>query len=383
MVPGHLQIKGNYYYTVLNYVDEDGNRRTKWQTTGLLSKNNKKRAEAILMERRIEFLPPEPKAPLEETTFADFMLEWLEHVRHTIETVTYASYSLNVKEIIVPFFRKRNILLRELTAHDIQKFYNERLKTVKASSVKRYHANIHKALKYAVKMEMIPYNPADRVDLPKQERFIGSFYDTDEAQKLLEVVKGTKLELAVTLALFYGLRRSEIVGLRWDAIDFKSDTITIKHTVTTCHLDGKTTLIASDRGKSKASLRTLPLMPKFKEILLAMKEEQAKYRKMCGRSYNVEFLDYIYVDEMGTRISPGYITGTFPKLLEKHGLRHIRFHDLRHTAASLLLASGVPMKQIQEWLGHSDFSTTANIYAHLDYSSKLQSAKAMEKSLKF
>ena len=84
---------------------------------------------------------------------------------------------------------------------------------------------------------------------------------------------------------------------------------------------------------------------------------------------------------MGTLLSPNYISSAFPKLLEKHGLRHIRFHDLRHSCASLLLANGVPMKQIQEWLGHSDFSTTANIYAHLDYSSKLSSAEAMASGL--
>ena len=87
------------------------------------------------------------------------------------------------------------------------------------------------------------------------------------------------------------------------------------------------------------------------------------------------------MDEMGTRISPHYLTAAFPKLLDKNELRRIRYHDLRHSCASLLLANGVPMKQIQEWLGHSDFSTTANVYAHLDYNSKLSSADAMAKGL--
>ena len=103
--------------------------------------------------------------------------------------------------------------------------------------------------------------------------------------------------------------------------------------------------------------------------------------RVCGRCYNRNYLDYICVDEMGTLLSPNYVSSAFSKLLEKHGLRHIRFHDLRHSCASLLLANGVPMKQIQEWLGHSDFSTTANIYAHLDYSSKLSSAEAMVNGL--
>jgi len=179
------------------------------------------------------------------------------------------------------------------------------------------------------------------------------------------------------LATVYGLRRGEIIGLRWSSIDFKAETITVRHTVTSCFIDGKTVDIENDRPKSRASLRTLPLIPMFKERLLAIQNDQERNQKMCGRSYNTDYLESVYVDEMGNRIKPDYITGTFPKLLEKHGLRKIRFHDLRHTAASLLLANGIAMKQIQEWMGHSDFSTTANIYAHLDYNSKISSANAM------
>ena len=128
-------------------------------------------------------------------------------------------------------------------------------------------------------------------------------------------------------------------------------------------------------------MRTLPLVPAFKEKLLKLKEQQEEYRRVCGRCYNKKYLEYICVDEMGTLISPHYLTSSFPKLLEKNNLRHIRFHDLRHSCASLLLANDVPMKQIQEWLGHSDISTTANIYSHLDYKSKLTSANVMDNVL--
>ena len=130
-------------------------------------------------------------------------------------------------------------------------------------------------------------------------------------------------------------------------------------------------------------MRTLPLVPAFKEKLIAMKEKQEFNRKLCGRSYSKDYLDYICVNELGVRLRPGHITTAFPKLLEDHGLRRIRFHDLRHSCASLLLANNVPMKQIQDWLGHSDFSTTANIYAHLDYNSKISSAQAMVDGLNF
>ncbi|MCC2172465.1 tyrosine-type recombinase/integrase [Hominicoprocola fusiformis] len=375
MVAGHLHEKNGYYYIILNLTDSAGKRKPKWISTGLTIKGNKKRAEQMLMEERRKYANAKTG---DDVLFADFMEQWLEIVKSTVSIPTYSSYVNAVKSIIAPYFRKKKILLRDLQAHDIQMFYQEQLQRVKASSVIHYHANIHKALKYAVKNDMIPSNPADKVERPKQDKFYGNFYDRDELNKLFEAVAGTKLELPVLLGAFYGLRRSEIVGLKWSAIDFEQNTITISHTVTSCNLDGKCVIVAKDTTKTKSSRRTLPLVPYFHEKLLAVKAQQERNQKLCGRSYNREFLEYICVDDIGDRFKPNYITSQFPKLLERNGFRKIRFHDLRHSCASLLLASGVPMKHIQEWLGHSDFSTTANIYAHLDYSSKLTSASAME-----
>ena len=375
MVAGHLHEKNGYYYIILNLTDSAGKRKPKWISTGLTIKGNKKRAEQMLMEERRKYANAKTG---DDVLFADFMEQWLEIVKSTVSIPTYSSYVNAVKSIIAPYFRKKKILLRDLQAHDIQMFYQEQLQRVKASSVIHYHANIHKALKYAVKNDMIPSNPADKVERPKQDKFYGNFYDRDELNKLFEAVAGTKLELPVLLGAFYGLRRSEIVGLKWSAIDFEQNTITISHTVTSCNLDGKCVIVAKDTTKTKSSRRTLPLVPYFHEKLLAVKAQQERNQKLCGRSYNREFLEYICVDDIGDRFKSNYITSQFPKLLERNGFRKIRFHDLRHSCASLLLASGVPMKHIQEWLGHSDFSTTANIYAHLDYSSKLTSASAME-----
>jgi Site-specific recombinase XerD len=120
----------------------------------------------------------------------------------------------------------------------------------------------------------------------------------------------------------------------------------------------------------------------FKAQLLALREQQERNREICGNSYNTQYLGYVFVDEKGNIFKPGYVTNCFSKLLRDKDLRHIRLHDLRHSCASLLLKNGVPMKQIQEWLGHSDISTTSNIYAHLDYSSKVLSASTMEGALK-
>ena len=232
-----------------------------------------------------------------------------------------------------------------------------------------------------LKIDLIPTNPADKVERPKKNELKGSYYSADEIHALTEVAEGTKLEIPVLLASFYGLRRSEVLGLKWDAIDFEANTLEIKHIVTQASIDGKKVLVQADRAKTKSSLRTLPLVPPIRDRLLMLKGQQDTYRRLCGKSYNREYLGYLCVDEIGNIIRPNYVSEQFPKLLEKNGLRPIRFHDLRHSCASLLLANGVPMKQIQEWLGHSDFSTTANIYAHLDYASKLSSAQAMLEGL--
>ena len=106
-------------------------------------------------------------------------------------------------------------------------------------------------------------------------------------------------------------------------------------------------------------------MGHFREKLLELKEQQKENKRVCGNCYNYDYDGYIFVDAMGTIFNPNAVTENFSKILKRNGLRHIRFHDLRHSCASLLLANDVPMKQIQEWLGHSDISTTANIYAHI------------------
>ena len=384
MVAGHLQEKNGMFYVVLNYRDENGKRKTPWISTNLPVKGNKKRAETFMMDVRRNFVPPnvqriEEREAMQkgDILFTDFLLKWLRVAKSTVKLTTYASYEMMATRIIIPYFETLNIKLKELTTEDIQDFYSAQLERVSANTVIHYHAVIHRALKYAVKIKTIQANPAVNVERPRKEKFIGSFYDKKEINTLFDIIQGHPLEVAIKLAAFYGLRREEIIGLKWNAIDFENSTLVIQHTVTECNLNGKHIEVASDTAKTDSSLRTMPLVTNFREMLLAKKEKQEHYRKLCGRSYCKEYLDYIFVNEMGERWKPRYLSDGFKRILEQNGLRRIRFHDLRHTCASLLLANNVPMKKIQEWLGHSDFSTTANIYAHLDFQSKISSAEAM------
>ena len=146
---------------------------------------------------------------------------------------------------------------------------------------------------------------------------------------------------------------------------------------------GGNTGVRSSQQAQQASTRLRILrcsgpLPEQSKLLAGAQELN---KQVCGNCYNYKYDGFVFVDELGERMRANYLTSAFPKFLEDHGLRRMRFHDLRHSCASLLLANGVPLKHIQEWLGHSDFTTTANIYAHLDYKSKIPSAQAMETGL--
>lgn len=390
MVTGHLREKNGYYHIVLNYVDGHGKRRTPSKSTGLPVKGNKKRAEKMLMDARaaqeaeLEAKATEQNAESTSASlipFTEFLLDWLEMTKKNVEETTYGAYAMGIKNKIIPYFEEHHpgLALCEVTPKHIQDYYTYELtvRGVSANTVIHRHANIRKALQYAFKLGLIDSNPADRIERPKKEKFVGSVYEEDELNRLFEIVKGDPIELGVILGAFYGLRRSEAVGLKWDAIDFKKKTITIRHTVTQATIDGKSKIIQKDRTKTKSSYRSLPLVPPFEELLHRLKAQQELNQKLCGRSYCKKYTGYIYVNEIGELVKPGYITQHFPLVLQKNGLRKIRFHDLRHSCASLLYANGVSLKEIQEWLGHSDIATTSNIYTHLNFTSKVASANAI------
>ena len=391
MVAGHLREKRGIYHMILSYTNENGERVTPTKSTGLPVKGNKKRAEAMLNDWRKseEIALKKRKAngnlkkldPNQEILFTKFMLDWLEMMKNSVEVTTYASYAQAIKSKINPYFDARfpTLTLSQITPKHIQDYYTWEMteNDVSANTVIHRHANIRKALQYAFKTGLIDINPADRIERPKKVKYVGSTYNDQELEQLFAVTKGDLIELPVILAAFYGLRRSEVLGLKWDAIDFEKKTITIKHTVTQTTLDGKSVIIEKDRTKTKSSYRTLPLVKPFEDALLRKKAEQAENRRLCGKCYDKSHLDYINVNEMGKLITPGFLTQHFPLVLERNGMKKIRFHDLRHSCASLLYANGVALKDIQEWLGHSDISTTSNIYTHLDYSSKVASANAI------
>ena len=210
-----------------------------------------------------------------------------------MEKTTFSSYTQMVKGKIAPYFRNTGLTLDGIQAKHIQSFYLHELKTVSPGTVIHYHANIHKALKYAVKMDLIPFNPADKVERPKKQKYIADYYRLDELEKLFEVTKNHPYSLLIQMTAFYGLRRSEALGLKWDAIDFERNTISVKRTVTSTIIDGKYQEFEQQSAKTKSSLRSLPLVSNIREKLLALREQQKENRPVCGNCYSKKYDGYI------------------------------------------------------------------------------------------
>jgi integrase len=242
--------------------------------------------------------------------------------------------------------------------------------------VKKIVGLTRRVLDTAVLLGDIPTNPAARIQLPREkekgnreEKIV--YLTESEAQEVINAFSGEPLEAMVYITLYYGLRRSEILGLQWSAIDFEKDTMAIRHVVVKSR-----TVEAKDTTKSYNSRRSFKLLPEVKELLLNLKHEQEMLRQFYGNTYIEN--DYVFKHDNGKPYLPDYVTRKFQKVLAAHGLRKMRFHDLRHTTASVLFDKGWDVNEIREWLGHADIETTANIYTHLSHVKAIALAKNME-----
>lgn len=288
-VKNYVREKSGLYYTVMVYKNVKCERKEKWVPTQLPVKGNKNKAEAIsrkiLKEFQIpredlcyhkvqddmviyETQPIEPQilsSVLEKITLAELSVEQVSNLlfadylkmylpltkkrKKRIQDTTYAAYCENIKFPIEPYFRKSKIRLKDLTAQDIQDFYNVQLDRVKANTVIHYHAIIRLALCYAQKMGYIKENPIEQVEKTEKNYFVGNFYTPVEVNEIIALTKNTKLEVAVLFACFYGMRRSECVGLKWSAFDFINNTFKVNHTVAPTIVDGKRVLIKKMQPK--------------------------------------------------------------------------------------------------------------------------------------
>lgn len=371
---GVLQRNGKWYAVI--YYKEKGVSKQKRIATPYIAKGNKKKALNYAQNELIKFQELENNNKIKtisaenrNLTFCDVIEQYIKAKSAKVEYSTTSGYLTYFKKIKA-YFKKT--LLKDVDGYMLDDFYNSLRKVgLKDISIKKYHEVIRPAMKLAKRRRLITDDPCEYIEPFKKSNFRPTIYNADELKVLFEKIAGTRYELPVKIAAFYGLRKSEVLGLKWDAIDFVNKSISIKHKVITI----KKEIVRSDELKTEASYRTLPLIPYIEELLLKERKKQEENKKKFASVFKWENKDYIMIDEVGHLLRSDNLGTRFGQFLKKNNLKHIRFHDLRHSCASLLVANGIGIKQVQDWLGHSNFLTTANVYSHLDYSSKLESAE--------
>ena len=376
-----VQSKKGRLYAVMQ-VKKDGTTKPVWRALGLSEGANKtkvnKAFREVVAQYEQEFWEEQERGgrPPADIPVYDYLVSYLKRVEPELQKNTIVSYRSMTNGKIRRYFQRRpQLTVGNLKPQDIQDFYQSLFADgVVANTVIHYHALLRRAFQQAFKEERIDANPFDRVGRPKKNKFHGENYTQEELLTLLHLARGDVIYPAILLAGAMGLRRSEALGVRWSRIDWETKTVLLDTKIVEYRENGKKKVEPVEEMKNKSSRRTLPLPDPVVEMLQVQKEHREVYRKMFQGSYNTQYLDYVCVNQLGELLRPSYVTDHFRELLEKYGLRHIRFHDLRHTFASLLINQDVPLINVSNFLGHSDLSTTANIYAHLDKASKQASA---------
>lgn len=377
---GSLQVKNGKYYAVIN-LSSNGKRKLKWVSTGLDTHNNKKRAEQFLRDTLREYELKSNLVPT-DVLFCDYVPLWLDNHKQKLDPVTFESYNNIVCSHIIPYFKDKNLRLDKIKVEDIQEYINTKSISGKLrgtgglspKTIRNHLIVIQQAFDYAIKNNLISSNPCKFVILPKRQHNEVDFYTVTELQALFKALENEPLFPLIYFTVVFGLRRSEVLGLKWDSVNLETNTITIKHTVVR-----QVNVYEKDDTKTKSSFRSYPLTEDIKSILLDLKVKENSNRVLFGNEYIDN--DYIFKWDNGKMYDPDYVSKKFKKLLKQNNLRVIKFHALRHSCASLLVANGFNIKDIQEWLGHSDIQTTANIYAHLDVTRKNNIANSLVECL--
>lgn len=301
-----------------------------------------------------------------QTTFGDWLDRWLAgYKKGQLRPSTYQSYEMLINVHIKPALGK--IPMAKLQANMLQSFYNEKLASGRADGkgnlstrvVRHLHVVIHQALRQAVKEGLLPRNVADATSPPTVKTKQMHPLTEEELLTFFEVAKEDRLFPAYVLAATTGLRRGELLGLCWDAVDLEHGVITVKRQL----LALKDGLSLEETTKSKSGRRSIPLTDDATRELKTWRKQQLQERLLLGEAYQDNTL--VFCHEDGTPIDPRGFTKHFQRWLEKAGLPKVRLHDLRHTHASLLLARGVHPKVVQERLGHSSITMTLDLYSHL------------------
>lgn len=380
---GSLQIKNDKFYAVLNFRDQNGKRAQKWISLNLPVKGNKRRAEAMLNQLLTDYQGIESVEPM-NTLLSQHIATWIESNRPNIAATTYDQYVNMLRLHIGPYFDQKKITLNKVSAGDLEDYYTAKISEgLSPNTLIKHHAVIRSALQWAVKHRYIRENVADLANKPDHVKYQGAPpYSVEEIGNLLSLTQNEPIAVPIFLASFYGLRRSEMLGLRWSAIDFHNGWLHIDTTVVReKHGDHIQTVIRENTTKTASSKRSLPLCSQTYQYFWNLQQKQRAQWALCGDSYDTRYVDFVCVNDMGTLLQPDYISQKFHKTLKKYSLRMIRYHDLRHSCATIMLYLGYTLKDIQTWLGHSNYNFTADTYVHSAPTAHIQMASTFAENI--
>jgi integrase len=378
----NLQVKNDRYYAVVNY-KQNGKYKQKWIALGLPVKNNKRKAEAMLPAILAKF-ESDILGPTADTLLTDYAMVWLRKKAERLSPTTRYSYERAIKNHIIKYFEPMNLKLKEVRPKHVQDYLEYQTTHGKRgggkmswSLTKKVKYYLYAMLQDAVAQEIINRNPAEGVKPPslkREDKPKRCFLTAEQANKLLESLAGSEIYPIVYITLLYGLRRSEVLGLQWKSIDFKKDTLSLNHVVVVT-----TKVVEKDDMKTRASNHVYRLLPNAKKVLM---EEYEKYLEK-RRSPIFEDKGYVFCSADGNALHPQKVVRMFARALEECGFPKMRFHDLRHSTASILYDKGWGLKDIQAWLRHSCISVTSDIYTHITDTRESQIASNINDILPF
>jgi integrase len=297
-------------------------------------------------------------------TVEQYLADWLENSqRRSVKPRTYERYEEVVRLHIVPVLGKHQ--LQKLSAQHLRAFYTKKLdEGLSPTTVTHFHNVLHKALKDAERWGLVARNVCKLVSPPRRVRYEIKPLTIEQVHSLLEAAKGHSMEALFNLALATGMRRGELMGLKWQDIDMTKGTLQVRRILSRVpsKLPGKG--YVESEPKTQKSRRNIVIASFALEALKQHRVRQLEAKVKAGPAW--EDHDYVFCTSVGTHLNPTRdILGQLKLLLKKAGLPNLRFHDLRHSAATLLLSVGVHPKVVQEILGHSQISMTLDVYSHV------------------
>ncbi|HVB59951.1 MAG TPA: site-specific integrase [Ktedonobacteraceae bacterium] len=307
-----------------------------------------------------------------QQTVKQFLEQWVENTyQPTVKLLSYIQARSMIKTHLVPELGQ--VMLQKLTPDMLQALYRRKIdEGKKPSTVQIIHKVLRRALVDAVKWGLVARNVASLVTPPRVETHEVQALTVEQAKKLLACAKGSFLSALFVLALTTGMRRGELLALRWSDVDFEQATVFVHRTVTRAAGYG----LVENEPKTKASRRRIMLSAIAVEALKTHREEQGHVKTTAGERWQEKGV--IFCDTKGNFLGPDKLAGEFNRLLQQAGLPHMRFHDLRHSAATISLVAGVHPKVVQERLGHSSISMTLDTYSHVLPSMQQDAARKID-----